>query len=454
MIFSASALSEQLQQLPQAQRLWVAFSGGCDSHVLLHALVQIKDQLPATHIWTLHINHGLADEADDWTEHCQSVCDQLGVNLMSVAVDAIPDSGESPEAAARTARYHVFSDIIEQGDGLLLAHHEDDQAETLLLQLFRGAGVKGLSAMPMVTEFAKGWLGRPILPFSRQSLRDYAAVHGLQWIEDPSNSALVYDRNFLRQQIIPQLQERWPALNTALSRAAGHQSSASLLLDQLAEIDREACGSEQLDCLANLSVSALLKLSAERCSNLLRYWIRHQGVLMPDTVHLARISQEVLQAGENANPEVNWAHASVRRYRDDLYLVATDKKPGQEQDTSRSFLWDLQTPLNLNDGRVLNIISGSEQGLKADLAACGEISVRFRQGGETCRPLGRGHRHSLKKLMQEWAIPPWKREQVPLIYVGDEIAQVVGYCICEPWQNKPDEKGSLIITSGITESSI
>ena len=446
MIFSAPALFEQIKQFPSSPRLWIAFSGGCDSHVLLHALVQLKEQLPDTQILALHINHGLVNEADDWADHCQSVSDQLGVNLISVAVDAIPDRGEGPEAAARAARYHVFSEVLEPDDGLLLAHHEDDQAETLLLQLFRGAGVKGLSAMPVYTEFANGWLGRPLLSFSRQSLRDYASEHDLQWIEDPSNSSLVYDRNFLRQQIIPQLQQRWPALNTALSRAAGHQSSASLLLDQLAEIDRQVCQSEQLGCLR---VSVLLALTTERRNNLLRYWIRQQGVLLPNTVHLARISQEVLLAGENANPEVNWANVSVRRYRNDLYLVVTDQKREQNQDTSQIFSWDLHDPLNLNDGRVLNVISGLEQGLRPDLAACGEISVRFRQGGETCRVLNRSaeHRHSLKKLMQEWAIPPWKRDRIPLIYVGDEIVQVVDYCICEPWQNKPDEKGILITES-------
>ncbi|MDH5572668.1 MAG: tRNA lysidine(34) synthetase TilS [Gammaproteobacteria bacterium] len=448
MIFSASALLKQLQQLSHAHCLWVAFSGGCDSHVLLHALAQLKaqlpDQFPATRIRALHINHGLADEADDWAEHCQSVCDQLAIHLMIVAVDALPDRGESTEAAARAARYHVFSEVLEPGDGLLLAHHEDDQAETLLLQLFRGAGVKGLSSMPVYTGLAKGWLARPLLGFSRQSLRDYATEHGLHWIDDPSNDSLVYDRNFLRQQIIPPLQQRWPSLNSALSRAAGHQSSASRLLDQLAEIDAQACQSAQPDGASYLSVSGLLKLAPERRDNLLRYWIRQQGFLMPDTVHLARISQEVLSACESANPEVNWANASVRRYRDDLCIAAVE----QDIALSGSFSWDLDKPLCLNNGRILNVVTGIEKGLRADLATCGKISVRFRQGGEKCRPVGRGHHHSLKKLMQEWAIPPWKRDQVPLVYVDDKIAQIVGYCICEPWQNRADEKGLLIIESG------
>ncbi|MCW9024524.1 MAG: tRNA lysidine(34) synthetase TilS [Gammaproteobacteria bacterium] len=459
MIFSPSellpSLQAQLSRFSSCQRLWVAYSGGCDSHVLLHALVHLKAQIKAqqnssplaqTEICAIHINHGLMNEADDWSSHCQETCDALGVELKIVPVDAIPEQGESPEAAARSARYHVFADLLEEGTGLLLAHHEDDQAETLLLQLFRGAGVKGLSAMPEYTAYAKGWLGRPLLGFSRQSLREYAQAEGLQWIEDPSNQELHFDRNFLRQQIVPLLQPRWPALNRCLSRAASHQSEASQLLDELAEIDRQTCISPMaFSGEEALSVVSLNTLSLERRNNLLRYWIRQQGFTPPDRVHLERISREVLAARPEANPQVDWEGATVRRYRDRLFVMS----PLPAWDNTMVVPWDLQMPLVLPaKGTQLSLRADVEAGLSQSLPGNG-IEVRFRQGGERCRPVGRGHNHNLKKLMQEWDIPPWERDRIPLIYVGGKIAQVVGYCICEPWQTPEGEKGFLVTESRI-----
>ena len=433
-----NTLLAQLKQFPPAHHYRVAYSGGCDSHVLLHALAAIRDQLPVTEISALHINHGLAEDADHWAAHCQQVAAGLGVTFQAVSVDGLGEAGESPEAAARQARYHVFAQQMADGDGLLLAHHEDDQAETLLLQLFRGAGVRGLAAMPRHTVFAKGWLGRPLLGLSRRDLRDYAKAAELNWIEDPSNQLPDFDRNFLRHDIIPALLPRWPALSHTLARAAHHQSSASGLLDELAAADLQISQGSRAGCL---SIRALSRLSRERQDNLLRYWIRQQGVSMPSSVQLQRIQAEVVSARDDAQSQVGWADSVVRRYRDDLYLLPA----ALQESRLESLIWDLKTELSLTDGRRLKLMRCKGAGLKASLQGRADVSVRFRQGGEVCRPQRRRQTHRLKTLWQEWGVPPWQRNQIPLIYVGEEIAQVLGHCICEPWYANADEEG-LIIT--------
>jgi len=442
MNFLLSTLLDQLKQFPPAQHYRVAYSGGCDSHVLLHALVAIRDQLPVTEISALHVNHGLAEDADHWAAHCEQVAAELGVAFQAVSVDAMGEASESPEAAARQARYHVFEQLMSEGDGLLLAHHEDDQAETLLLQLFRGAGVRGLAAMPRHTVFSRGWLGRPLLGVSRQHLRDYANAAGLNWIEDPGNQSQDFDRNFLRHKIIPDLLPRWPALSQTLARAARHQSAASHLLDELAAADMDVLAGRREGCL---SIRALNALSRERQDNVLRYWIRLHGVLLPSSAQLQRIHAEVLSAREDAQPQVGWANSVVRRYRDDLYLLPAET--GEESRSGDALVWDLKNDLDLPDGRRLKLEHREGMGLKASLQARTDVSVRFRQGGEVCRPLGRGQMHRLKTLWQEWGVPPWERNRVPLIYAGEEIAQVVGYCICEPCQADAGDAGLIVTES-------
>ncbi len=437
-----STLLAQLKQFPSTQHYRVAYSGGCDSHVLLHALASIRDQLSVTQISALHINHGLADEADLWAAHCEKVATELGVAFQAVSVDGMGVRGESPEAAARRARYHVFEQLMAEGDGLLLAHHEDDQAETLLLQLFRGAGVRGLAAMPRYAAFSEGWLGRPLLGVSRRHLRDYANDAGLNWIEDPGNQSQDFDRNFLRHKIIPELLPRWPALSQTLARVARHQSAASHLLDELAAADMEALAGSRPGCL---SICTLTALSRERQDNVLRYWIRVLGVSLPSCVQLQRIHAEVLSAREDAQPQVGWADSVVRRYRDNLYLLPAEMGGGSQD--REPLAWDFKNNLDLPDGRRLKLERRQGVGLKASLQSRTDVSVRFRQGGEVCRPLGRGQTHRLKTLWQEWGVPPWERNRVPLIYAGEEIAQVVGYCICEPWQAEIGDAGLIVTES-------
>ena len=436
MSFTPAQLLDQLAQLPPAQRYWVAYSGGCDSTVLLHAMASLRQQRPLE-LHALHINHNLHAASPDWATHCRRVCESLAVPLTEIDVDARAAKGESPEAAARAARYRIFTEVLRNGDGLLLAHHRDDQAETLLLQLLRGSGPRGLAAMPKHRPQGAGWLGRPLLDFSRQYLCRYAQAEQLQWIDDPSNFDTDFDRNFLRQEVMPQLQQRWPAALTTLARSAEHQAEAAELLHQLAQADWQLTAGSQAN---TLRIESLLRLSSERQRNVLRYWIDSiNNVPLPDRQRLLRILTEVIPAAADAEPCVRWPGGQVRRYAGLLYVLAADPVS-----MASPLHWDLSERLELGDSRVLQASAVSGEGLRTDLDKLGTITVRFRQGGEVCRPVGRGHQHSLKNLLQEWGVPPWERNRVPLLCVNQDIAAVVGYCICEPYQAGNNEAGIII----------
>lgn len=440
MAFNPEILLSQLASFPTPRRYCVAFSGGVDSHVLLHALVQIRAQLPTQAIQAIHVNHGLHPDAAQWARHCGLVCADLGVCFEQHSLDLTPGKGTSLEAHARDARYACFARQMQPGDLLLLAHHQDDQAETLLLQLMRGSGVKGLAAMPDYTHFAAGALARPLLHQLREDLLDYAITWQLPWIEDPSNQDTGFDRNYLRHVVLPVMRQRWPSVNATLARAARHQAEADELLMLLAEQDMgPAADAERM----TLPLSVLQPLPVARQRNLLRYWLHNICHLpLPSAVQLQRILDEMLTAAVDTSPMVHWPGAQVRRYRDLLYAMPPlpTIEAAWQQD------WDLREALTLPTGACLRAQQVNGQGLSRAKLAHG-VRVCFRQGGERCRLPGRTHHHELKKLFQGWGVPPWCRDRVPLIFAGDELVQVVGYTVCESLLAAPGEAGIEILAS-------
>jgi tRNA(Ile)-lysidine synthase len=326
---------------------------------------------------------------------------------------------------------------------LLTAHQADDQAETLLLQLLRGAGPAGLAAMPAISEFARGWHARPLLGFSRLELLEYAQAADLSWIEDESNLDLRFDRNFIRQEVMPRLQERWPGLTTTLGRAAALQSEASHLLTQLAGMDMQDCyepvsATLRLDCLETLEPA--------RQRNLLRHWIKYRGLTVPDQRQLQAILTDLIPAREDAVPCVRWPGGEIRRYRGGLYAVA----PLPEAHGRALRHWDMTQPLEL----PLGTLSASRQrgrGLRAALCLDAGVNVQFREGGETLRRRGQGHHQQLKKLFQAHGIPPWLRPYVPLLYVKDRLASVAGVWLEDEFAAGEDEEGWLIEWSAAGE---
>ncbi len=425
-----------LRRLPTPRRYLIAYSGGLDSTVLLHLLASQRDALPAP-LAAVHIHHGLQAHADGWLDHCMAQCTALAVPCQALRVSVARDSGEGLEAAARRARYRAIAGVMAPGDMLLTAHHQDDQAETLLLQLLRGSGVAGLAAMAPRKPFASGWHARPLLDFSRVQLHAYAEAKQLQWIDDPSNFDTSLARNQLRQKVMPLLHEHTPAVAATLSRSARHCAEATQLLVELAEIDLPAAHGSRA---GTLSVRALLVLSPARQRNLLRHWLQVAGYPLPDSRHLQCLSDEVLPAKPDGMPLVEWGGAQVRRYRDDLYVMA----PLPPVPVS-ALPWDLTAPLPLPGGTgMLTAQSREGKGLAAERLIGCRVEVRFRAGGEHCRPAGRHESHELKKLLQEQGIPPWERARLPLLFVDSELAQVGNLWCCEPFAAQPGEKAIVV----------
>lgn len=423
----------QLTTDPPAARIWVAYSGGRDSVVLLHALAQCRPRLSAP-LHAVHVDHGLLPDAVAWGEHCARQCRQLGIPLRRISVDARARRGESPEAAAREARYAAFAELLGEGELLLTAHHRDDQGETLLLQLMRGSGTRGLAAMPSRLALGRGTLLRPLLDYTRAELAVWADAQRLAWIEDPSNRDQALDRNFLRHSVLPLLERRWPAVEANLARAAGHQQDASELLDQLAAQDLSGVAEGGG---AQLRIAALADLSPARLRNLLRFWLRRRGLRPPPARVLQRVLDELIPAGGDRNPLVHWPGGELRRYRGRIYALS----PVAEPDPKAQH-WDLRTPLPFVDG-LLTARRVAGDGLRASLCEHG-VTVTSRCGGERCRPAGKGHHQQLKKLMQQAGIPPWERPRLPMIIIDGKLVQAVGLCLGDEWAAGPKEEGILI----------
>ncbi len=437
MSFSPARLQQQLLDCPETGCCWVAYSGGVDSHVLLHALVTIRASLNCR-IGAVHVHHGLHEDADQWETHCREICKNLAVAFVSLQVDARHATGESPEAVARAARYSALQEWLPPGDWLLTAQHQDDQAETLLLQLLRGSGVRGLAAMPALADFGAGQLRRPLLDCSRQALLAYALENDLEWIDDPSNQDTGLDRNFLRHRIVPELRQRWPGLSGTLARSARHCAEAARALAQLAEQDLASVAGE---AAGGLRVSGLQRLSLARRRNALRHWCMQQCGSTPSTAVVERMLTDVLASRADAGPCVRWGDHELRRYRDQVFLLRQ-----QPEDLPAGFLaWQLPRPLALPGGDgTLSVTREPGVGVRAAAVPANVLRVGFRRGGERCRPAGRRHHHELKKLFQEHGVPPWERSRIPLIYIDNELAAVAGLWVCEPFGAGPGEPGLVI----------
>jgi len=437
--FSIAALQGVLEEFGQhadrPSRYIVAFSGGLDSTALLHALCTLNsDKVPVV---AIHIDHGLQPDSADWARHCEDVATGMGAAYRSLAVNVQLESGKGPEASARDARYTAFRNQMRAGDWLFSAHHREDQAETLLLNLVRGAGPAGIAGIGAVRRFGPGWLMRPLLDVERAELQDYAAAEELQWIEDPSNRDRRFDRNFLRHDVLPRLGTRWPDVAQRLQRSARHAGEAAALLGELAAIDLAALG----DRAERLPIGSLLALPPARQRNVLRHALKKLGLSTPTEVQLRRILDEAIPAREDAQPLVSWPGASVRRYRDQLYLLPDELRqaPQPAQVTGDH--------VRLGGGLgVLNFEVDTAAGLSQALFD-DRLRLEYRQGGEEIKPHGQLHTRKLKKLLQEEAIVPWMRDRIPLLYSGDKLIAVGDFWLAADavvkngiavhWQDRP-----------------
>ena len=398
------------------QSYLLAYSGGMDSHVLLHALAHLQSIGKIQQLRAIHIDHGLQAESSAWSNHCKETAGALGVSCEVIPLNLKIPEGESLEAVARDARYDVFKQRLEQGEALLTAHHQNDQAETVLLQLFRGSGVDGLAAMPEVKDFERGMLLRPLLNYSRQFLEDYAKEYQLNYIDDPSNFDTDFDRNFLRHDVLPLLQTHWKGVTKNLTRVARLQAEAKHLLEENAEIDYQAMEREHF----TLSIDSLLQLPKVRQKLVIRLWLSKQQFLMPSEIKLEHLISDVLYAKSDAKPCVHWSNVEVRRYQNRLYALQIN----QTHKADRVIDWDACSPLVLSS---ITIELDDLGEWKKVLQQADKVTVRFRQGGERIRLRGHKQTVKLKKLLQESNIPPWERDRIPLIYLGEKLIIVYPY---------------------------
>ena len=415
MEFGAERLGSRLACIEPAwasAEYCVAFSGGLDSTVLLDVMAELA-RARGFSLRAIHVDHGLQPESAAWAASCRATCRSAGVPIEVLALGLVPPAGASIEAAAREARYRALSGRLRPGEWLLTAHHRDDQLETVLIQLLRGAGVPGLAAMPARARFGPGFHARPLLDFDRSCLADYAKRRGLAWLEDPMNDTTRFDRAWLRSRVLPAVRERWPAAAATVARSAAHLAQASRLLSEIAAADAAVIDDE-----GRLSIEGLARLSCDRQVNLLRWWLRTLGLRPPPAARLAASLRTFLVARRDAAPSLRWDDGELRRYRGRLYALA----PLAASSIARTGpVAGVELDLGPGLGRF-GLVPGEQGGLCARLAASAEC--RFRSGGEALRPHPERPRKRLKDLCQEMGIVPWMRDRLPLVYVGERLAAV------------------------------
>lgn len=419
-----NCLTRFFQDLPPCQRWLVGFSGGLDSTVLLHALSHMPEHPP---LLAVHIHHGISVNADAWARHCQQKAADWGVELALVKV-TVDRQQASLEDAARRARYRVFDELLQAGDGLLLGHHQDDQAETLLLRLMRGAGPRGLGAMAPLRTQGQGLLLRPLLTLSRALLEAYAHEQQLTWVDDDSNTDEGFDRNFIRSQISPLLARRWPGFAAGWARSAQLCREQDALLQELATADLDGLDVRFTRGGLSLDLAGLRALSRARRHNVLRQWCDGLQLPLPTQMALQAVEQQLLFADTDSQADVSWEGLSLRVFRQRLYLLPA--LPPLSLSTA---------PMALGVGESVTLAGVGELRLlpvAPELAVAGldpqrQYRVRIREGGERCHPLGRRHSQTLKKLLQEAGLEPWLRERLPLLYCDDELAAVADLWVCQ-----------------------
>jgi tRNA(Ile)-lysidine synthase len=420
----------------KVKSMTVALSGGIDSVVLLHLL----HQLQKTQNFTLkasHVHHGLSKNADKWVKFCEKLCTKLSIPLDVNYVNLPQKKSLGIEGEARQLRYEKL--LKSQTDLVVLAHHEDDQAETFLLQLIRGAGVKGLSSMAHFDATRRLW--RPLLNASRIDIESYAKKYKLKWIEDESNQNIDFDRNFIRSKVLPILKNRFSHIINVISRSSSHLAEAQHLLDDLAKLDlKNLLKSDNYK--HKLKVKALDKLSNPRAKNVLRYWLEINNQLMPSKDLLDELLRQVLTAKKDADLKIELTKDfEIRRYQDEIYIIQKNKNIEKNYE----IIWAGESEIILPNGQKLIFKKVKGRGINLKFLNHQKLKIRNRQGGESFKPDPKRPTKKIKQLLQESDLPPWERENLPLIFVGDDLAFVPNFGIDMKFQTKPKEVGLEVI---------
>tara|TARA_B100001123_G_C15322248_1_gene1028336 strand:+ start:2205 stop:3548 length:1344 start_codon:yes stop_codon:yes gene_type:complete len=424
--------------LEKYNRIVIAFSGGLDSTVLLQSLISIPELKKK--ILAIHVNHGISPNSHAWSKHCGQVCSSVEIEFIPLKIDLGEDLKVS-ENLLRKARYKAFLSILKKGDVLCTGHHQNDQIETIIFRILRGTGIKGLSGIEKFSQIEGIDFIRPLINFPKKDLLEYANINRLNWVEDESNEDLSYSRNFIRKNILPNLENlNWPSYFNSISYLSIKAKEANEIIEEVAEMDLKDCLSESTKRLSILKVKGL---SRARQINVLYRWLSQNTKLNISSKLADQVYKSILLAKDSSNPVVSFGKPGekgsfqVRRFNNLLHhLPLTDI-----ESLNQAEIWkcDPNTPIELPTG-TLSMKVSCGKGLSTELIQKG-IFIRGRAGGERCKPQGRAKSQKLKKLFQEYRVPPWVRDRIPLVYVGDQLAAVSDLWICEEFVAKKDERG-------------
>jgi len=424
------------QSYKKIKSMTVALSGGVDSVVLLHLLHSLQKKYRFT-LNATHVHHGLSKNADKWVKFCEKLCRDLSVPLDVHYVKLPQKKSLGIEGEARQLRYEKLHQ--SKSDLVVLAHHADDQAETFLLQLIRGAGVKGLSSMAHFDDTRKLW--RPLLNTSRIDIEKYAKQHKLKWIEDESNLNIDFDRNFIRSKVLPILKNRFNHIVKVISRSSAHLAEAQNLLDDLAKLDLKSYLKSD-NYKHKLQVKSFNKLSLTRAKNVLRYWLEMNDQLMPSKDLLDELLRQVLTAKKDAALKIELSKDyEIRRYKDEIYLVHKNKQTHKNYE----IVWNGESEILLPNGTKLKFKKVKGKGISLEKMKNKKLIISNRKGGESFKPDEKRPTKKIKQMLQESDLPPWERESLPLIFVGDELASVPNFGVDIQYQTKLNEIGLKVI---------
>jgi tRNA(Ile)-lysidine synthase len=439
-----------LSQNTSIERIVLALSGGLDSVVLLQLTKELLASSPDLNknLIALHVNHDISQHSDSWQTFCEELCEGLGVPLHTEKLNF--EGSNNLEARAREARYAIFENFCTENDVVLSAHHKDDQAETILFRLFRGNGGKSLSGIPEKRPLGKALLFRPLLQFNKKILEAYAKENELDWVKDESNSNLHFSRNYIRHEILPRVLERWPQFHESLERVARLRLESVHLLQEVAEQDFQALLSQDPDLRSwgdCIELAPFKKITRARQKNILRYWMSAQNLLMPSEQRLESLVEQISTGGSEANQSSDLLHwkqdesiVSWKRFEGCLFLLIN--KSGQETGLVHKE-WDLREggELVLPQWRFCAAKhqkkgESEKAGLRSDVTC---LKVVYRKGGERCQPVSRANSQTLKKLLQEYRVPPWERDYLPLFHVDEKLVSVADLWVCKGYESREED---------------
>ena len=438
---------ERFVKHKNARRLLVALSGGVDSVSLLYKLCELRTHYDLS-IAALHVDHQIQPESEQWMKHCQAQCDELKVPLKTIKLN-LQDSGHGQEAAARQARYDWFHSQITPADVLVLAHHMGDQIETVLLRLFRGSGLLGLGAMHEIRQFGLGWMARPLLGVSKEEIIAYARKMDLRYIEDPSNLDTYIDRNFVRHEVLPLIRLRWPSVDQTIFRSSDHLKTIQSSLDKGAQVDLKMflCLSKPtlLGDYGCIRIDDLINLDQTRIVDVLRYWIRCEGLTLPSTGKMNELMRQVFGNETMGRGGIRWKEGEFRAYRGFLYLLPVQPKlcnPVTQH-------WQGLDALRIKEVEVaLSVRRRRGSGIRVSFIKNSPFILDWQHKARVIRPSRSRHNRTIKNLFQESGIPSWERCRLPYVYLGDDLVCIPGLAVEKAYAASGTEIGLEITISG------